>query len=170
MNKTNQLNQINPENRDRRSRGRLFVAFEQVSEVGKGREGRRSILLPARRRLTRCVSHLIPLVLIVVAVETEQLPVAPVGRIVVVVVVLVLDRELAQLLAVKFASAVRTDPGEHFERLFSIGLLQLSLGAPCHASLAEDGDLLLRDLQQVLARCSKGRPLRVWSVWFIWFL
>ena len=113
--------------------------------MGEGREGRRSILLPARRRLTRRVSHLIPLVLIVVAVETEQLPVAPIGRIVVVVVVLVMDRELAQLLAVKFASAVRTDPGKHFERLFSIGLLQLSLGAPCHASLAEDGNLLLRD-------------------------
>ena len=97
----------------------LGLALEQVREMGKGCEGRRSILLPARRRLTRRVSHLIPLVLIVVTVETEQLPVAPVGRIVVVVVVLVMDRELAQLLAVKFASAVRTDPRKHFERLLS---------------------------------------------------
>jgi len=71
-------------------------------------------LLSALRRLTRGVSHLIPLVLIVMAVETEQLPVTPVGRIVVVVVVLVMDRELAQLLAVKFASAMRTDPRKHF--------------------------------------------------------
>ena len=113
--------------------------------MGEGREGRRSILLSARRRLTRRVSHLIPLVLIVVAVETQQLPVVPVGRIVVVVVVLVMDRELAQLLAIKFASAVRTDPRKHFERLLSIGLLQLSLGALCHASLGEDGDSLLND-------------------------
>jgi len=49
-------------------------------------------------------------VLIVVTVETEQLPVAPVGRIIVVVVVFVMDRELVQLLAVKFTPAVRTDP------------------------------------------------------------
>jgi hypothetical protein len=108
--------------------------------MGEGREGRRSILLPARRRLTRRVSHLISLVLIVVTVETQQLPVAPVERIVVVVVVLVMDRELAQFLPVKFASAVRTDPRKHLERVLSIGLLQLSLGAPCHASLGEDGD------------------------------
>ena len=108
--------------------------------MGERREGRRSILLPARRRLTRWVSHLISLVLIVVTVETQQLPVAPVGRIVVVVVVLVMDRELAQFLAVTFASAVRTDPRKHLERVFSVILLQLSLGAPCHASLGEDGD------------------------------
>ncbi len=48
--------------------------------------------------------------LIVVAVETEQLPVAPVGRIVIMVVDLVMDRELAPLPAVKVASAVRTNP------------------------------------------------------------
>ena len=118
----------------------LGLALEQVLELGEGREGRRSILLPARRRLTRWVSHLISLVLIVVTVETQQLPVASVGRIVVVVVVLVMDRELAQLLAVKFASAVRTDPRKHFERVLAIGLLQLNLGAPCHAGLGEDGD------------------------------
>jgi hypothetical protein len=35
---------------------------------------------------------------------------------------------------------VRTDPRKHLERLLSVGLLQLSLGAPCHASLGEDGD------------------------------
>ena len=133
----------------------LDLALEQVSELGERREGRRSILLSARRRLTRRASHLIPLVLIVVAVETEQLPVAPVGRIVVMVVVLVMDRELAQLLAVKFASAVRTDPRKHFERLLSIGLLQLSLGAPCHASLGEDGDVLVRDSTASLSRMLK---------------
>ena len=61
------------------------------------------------------------------------------------VVVFVMDRELAQLLALKFASAVRTDPWKHLERLLSIGLLQLNLGALCHARLREDGDSLLRD-------------------------
>ena len=68
--------------------------------------------------------HLVPLVLIVVTVETEQFPVASVRRIIIVVVVFVMNRELAQLFAIKFSSAMRTDPGKHFERLLSIGLLQ----------------------------------------------
>ncbi len=78
--------------------------------MGEGRECRRVVLFPARRRFIRRISGLISLVLIVVAVETEQLPVAPIGRIVGMVVVLVVDRELAQLLAVEFTPAVRTDP------------------------------------------------------------
>ena len=106
----------------------------------EGREGRRSILLSARRDFIRCVRHLIPLVFIVVTVETKQLPIAPVGRIVVVVMVLVMDRELTQLLAVKFSSAMRTDPRKHFERLLPISLLQLRLGALGHASFEKDGD------------------------------
>ena len=89
-----------------------MVALEQVREMGEGRESRRAILLSARRRFIRRISCLISLVFIVVTVETEQLPVAPIGGIVVMVVVLVMDRELAQLLAVKFAPAVRTDPRE----------------------------------------------------------
>jgi TRAP-type uncharacterized transport system fused permease subunit len=84
------------------------VAFQHVREVGEGRE--RSIWLSARRRLSRRVCNLISLVLIIVTIEAEQFPVAAVGRIVVVVVVLMMDRELVQLPAVKFASAVRTDP------------------------------------------------------------
>jgi hypothetical protein len=41
-----------------------------------------------------------------------------------------MDRELAQLFAAKFASAPRTDPGIHLERLRPIGLLPLSLVTP----------------------------------------
>ena len=85
---------------------------------------------PARSCPTIRVSNLIPRVLIVVTVETQQLPVAPVGWIVVVVMVLVMDRELTKLFAAKFASAPRTDPGIHFERLRAIGLLPLRLVAP----------------------------------------
>jgi hypothetical protein len=62
-------------------------------------------------------------VFIIVAVETEQLPIAPVGRVVIVVVVFVMDGELAQLLTVKFAPAVATEPWKHLERALSIGLL-----------------------------------------------
>ena len=87
-------------------------------------------MLPSRRRRVIRVSHLLSRVLIVVTVETEQLPVAPVGWIVVVVVVLMMDREFAKLFTAKFASAPRTDPGIHLERLRPIGLLPLSLVAP----------------------------------------
>ena len=71
------------------------------------------------------------------------------------IVVLVMDRELAQLLAVKFAAAVRTDPRKHLERLLPIGLLQLSLSALCHASLGMEGDLLLMDTKTSLCRMLK---------------
>ena len=76
------------------------------------KRGEGAIRLTARRRFVRSVSDLIALMLIVVTVEAEQLPVAAVRRIVVMVVVLVMDRQLAELPAVKFASAVGTDPGE----------------------------------------------------------
>jgi hypothetical protein len=119
--------------------------------MSKGGEGRRVILRPVRSRLVRWVCHLMPLVFVVVTIEAQQFPVAPVGRIVVMVVVLVMDRELAKLLTVKFASAVCTDPGKHFERLLSIALLQLSLGAPCHSILEDDGYLLLKIIHQISA-------------------
>jgi len=67
-------------------------------------------LLAARQSLTGTISYLIPLVLIVMAVKTEQFPVTPVWGIVVVVMVFVMDRKLAQLLTSKFTSAMRADP------------------------------------------------------------
>jgi len=94
---------------------RLLIAFEQVCETGEGGKGRRPILLPA----WRCFSHLIPLMLIVVTVEAEQLPITSVRRIVIMVVVFVMDRELAEFLSVKFSSAVGTDPRKEFERAFA---------------------------------------------------
>jgi hypothetical protein len=74
-------------------------------------------------------------VLIVVAVETEQFPVTPVWRIVVVVMVFVMDRELAQLLTVEFTSTMRADPRKYLEGLLTVGLLQLSLSTSRHANL-----------------------------------
>ena len=50
-------------------------------------------------------------VLIVVAIKAQQFPVAAVGGIVLMVVVFVMDRELAKLLALEFTTAPRTDPG-----------------------------------------------------------
>jgi hypothetical protein len=80
-----------------------------------------------------------------------------------------MDRELVQFLAVKFASAVRADPRKHFERLLSIGLLQLSLGAPCHASLGGMAICYWGILQQILAGCSNWFVLFIWFIWSVWF-
>jgi hypothetical protein len=85
-------------------------AFEEIGKLREGREG--SLRLTARLRVDCPVTDLIALMFIVVTVEAEQLPVAAVGRIIVMVVVLVMDRELAQFLPVEFASAVGTDPRE----------------------------------------------------------
>ena len=107
----------------------------------------------ARERLTGRVCHAIPLVLIVVAVETEQFPVAPIRRIVVVVMVLVMDRELVEFLAVKFAAAMRTDPGKQFERSLSMALVLMRLVAPCHASSGRMDTCYGEILQEVLDEC-----------------
>ena len=75
--------------------------------------------------------HLIPRVLVFVTVETQQLPVAPIGWIVVVVMVPVMDRKLAKPFAAAVATAPRTDPGIYLERLLPIGLGLLIAVALC---------------------------------------
>ena len=108
----------------------------------------------ARGRGFICFSYAIPLVFIVVAVETEQLPVAPIRRIVVVVMVLMMDRELVEFLAVKFAAAMRADPGKQFERPLSMALVLMRLAAPCHASSGRMDTYYGEILQELLAECS----------------
>ena len=76
-------------------------------------------------RLPIRVSYLIPCVLVFVTVEAQQLPVTPIGWIVVVVVVFMMDRELAKLFATEFATALPTDPGIYLERSLPIGLVPL---------------------------------------------
>ena len=63
---------------------------------------------------------------IVVTVKTQKLPVAAVGRIVIVVVVLMMDREFSKFLALKFAPTLRTDPGVDLERLLPITTLTVA--------------------------------------------
>jgi len=120
------------------------LALAQFRKMGEGGKGRWRFLRPARRRLSRVARHLIPLVFIVVTIETEQLPVASVRGIVVMVVIFVMDCELTQLLPVKFPPAVCTDPWKHFEGFLAVGLLQLSLGAPCHANLGDRDSSILQ--------------------------
>ena len=58
------------------------------------------------------------------------------------VVVFMMNCELAQFLAVKFAPAVGADPGKEFERLLARGLFPLRPVAQCHARLELNSDLI----------------------------
>ena len=62
---------------------------------------------------------------VVVAVKAKQLPVAAVGRIVVMVVIFVVHRELAQPFARKFTAATSADRREQFQCPFPIALFLL---------------------------------------------
>lgn len=115
-----------------RNRVRLYasllgLAFEQLGQAGKWREGRRPIALLSWGSLGGRVRRLVSLMLIVMAVEAEEFPVTAVRRIVVVVVVFVMDRELAQFLSVEFATAAGADPGKELERLIAEGVLSCGI-------------------------------------------
>jgi len=86
----------------------------------------------------------LPGVLVVVAVQAQQLPVAAVGRIVVVVVVLVVHRELAQARAGELAPAASADPGVELERPLAVAGLALGSGAPSLGERALQGGLIDR--------------------------
>ncbi len=63
--------------------------------------------------------------LVVVAVKAEQFPVAAVGRVVIVIVVLVVDRELVQVGLRELPGAAPTDPREQLQGLGAVPLLAL---------------------------------------------
>ena len=73
----------------------------------------------------------VPLVLVVVAVKAEQFPVAAVGQVVVVVVVLVVDRELPHVGVIELTRTAAADPRIQLQRLAAITLLARLLGASC---------------------------------------
>src|SRR4249920_4048198 len=66
---------------------------QQVLEICKGSVGRRAAAGGGAASSAACFQ--VPLVLVVVAVKTQQLPVAAIGRVVVVIVVPVVDRQFA---------------------------------------------------------------------------
>ena len=61
--------------------------------------------------------------LVVVAIQAQQLPVAAVRRVVVVVVVFVMDGQLAQPLAFELARAVGADVRQHAEGFLTVAFL-----------------------------------------------
>ena len=68
--------------------------------------------------------------LVVVAVEAQQFPVAAVRRVVVMVVILVMDRQLPQLFTGKLTPAAGADPGKKLERSLPIALFPQLSDAP----------------------------------------
>jgi len=64
---------------------------------------------------------------VIVAGEAEKFPVAAVGGVVVVVVVFVVDSEIAQVFSEEFAAAPSADVGEQRERLFPVALTAFGL-------------------------------------------
>ena len=96
---------------------------QQRLEIRKRRMGRDTAILanvgaPASR-------FQLPLMFVVVAVQAEQFPVAAVGRVVVMIVIAVVDRELTQVGVSEFAAAAATDPRIDLEGLLPVALLAL---------------------------------------------
>jgi hypothetical protein len=69
--------------------------------------------------------------LVVVAIDAQQLPVAAIRGIVVVIVVLMVNGQLAQRLALEFAGTAGADMGEELQRPLSVTGLPL-LFFPAH--------------------------------------
>lgn len=67
---------------------------------------------------------------VVVAVDTQKLPVAAVGRIVPVIMVFVMNGQLSQFFAGKITAAFSTDPREDLQRLISVVYFFHSLFIP----------------------------------------
>src|SRR5690606_39524775 len=101
---------------------------EQIGQVSEGFEGflRAQVVAGPGFGLVLVVG--IARVLVVVAIQEEQLPVRAVFGVVVVVVVLVMDRQLAESLARELAGTTSVDPGVHLQRLFAITLFALGVG------------------------------------------
>src|SRR6266513_5101071 len=71
----------------------------------------------------------LPLVFVVVAIQTQQLPVAAIGRVVVVIVVSVVDGQFAHVGASELAGAAPADPRVDLQRLFPVAPFALLGGA-----------------------------------------
>src|SRR5438477_12889914 len=73
----------------------------------------------------------LPLVFVVMAVQARQCPVAAIGRVVVVIVVPVMNSQLAKVGVCEFAAAATADPRIDLERLLSVTLCALCSSTAC---------------------------------------
>jgi hypothetical protein len=82
------------------------------------------------RRVTAAARIDEPLMLIVMAVQTQKLPVAAVGRVVIMVMIAVMYGQFAQILMIELARATSTHPRIELQCLLAITALALIDIAP----------------------------------------
>ena len=87
------------------------------------------------------------------AVQAQQLPVAAIGRVVVVIVIAMMNGELAQVGTREFACAATTNPRIDLERLLPVSLAALCGSA---AGLGHDAVQLARVFHDVSARADSA--------------
>ena len=72
----------------------------------------------------------LPLMFVIVTVQTQQFPIAAIGRVVVVIVITVVNCKFTQIGAREHASAAATYPWINLQRSLTIALRPLIGGAP----------------------------------------
>lgn len=99
-----------------------FFLVQQVCECGKGLVGNgiRGLFTDMSGFIRHFVS--ISPMLVVVTINAEIFPVAPVRRIVVVIVILVMDREQVEIFTGEVSAAAGTYPGMDLKRLLAVAL------------------------------------------------
>jgi hypothetical protein len=80
------------------------------------------------RPASTCVN--LPLMFVVMAIQTQQFPVAAIARIVVVIMIAMVNSELTKVLVVEFSSASATNPWVKLQSLFPVTALALIHVAP----------------------------------------
>ena len=102
-----------------------FFLVQQVCECSKGLVGNgiRGFFTDMSGFIRHFVS--ISPMLVVVAINAEIFPVAPVRRIVVVIVILVMDREQVEIFTGEVSAAAGTYPGMDLKRLLAVAFHSL---------------------------------------------
>jgi len=101
-------------------------------------------------------------VLVVVAVDAQEFPVAAVGRVVVVVVVAMVDGELAHRRVVEAPAAAAADPGVDLERPLAVALLAFlarALETQIGANILSTPTLLTLDNEEARIIVGQNIPL-----------
>ena len=119
----------------------VVVRLYKVCQCGEGIVGQRIILQGRLGIATEMVDTIRVLVLIIVTTETQQFPIAAIYRVIVVIAVLVVDGQVAEVLPGKLPATPRADMGKQGQRLLPIPRAAFGLLPP---NLGEKGSLLFR--------------------------
>ncbi len=109
----------------------MLLLVQQVLQTGKRVMGSRRNDFLLRRTVQNLLMKLG--VFVVMAIQAQQFPVAAIRRVVVVVVVFVVNRELTQVGTGEFTRTAATNPREQFECAFAVALFALGVafGSVC---------------------------------------